>query len=139
MTFDEPANGGHVDGETGVDITGRVCGLADGQAVWLFEYDSFDHNLYLVYDPVVGRRPVAARDGGFAIHDGPIGDPGDERKAYEIIASVGDAKCRREIESRPADQDGNYVFDTLPDACRDVARVQSWKVSSCHGPTRRPR
>lgn len=124
VAFDKPENGQQVDGETGVDVTGTVCGLADGDTVWVFEFDSFDQNFYLVHDPVVGRRPIALRDGGFAIHDGPIGDDGDKGKAYEIVAVVGGSQCRREIGSKPADEAENYVFTRLPDDCRDVARVQ---------------
>ncbi|GAB1511148.1 hypothetical protein [Actinophytocola sp. KF-1] len=124
VVVDEPENGQEVDGTVGVAITGKVCGLMPGDTLWVFEFDPYDRNFYLVYDPAVGMRPVASRNGGFAIHDGPVGDPGDYRKRYEIVAAVGDQRCRREIESTAADQDGNYVFDTLPDGCRDITRVQ---------------
>jgi hypothetical protein len=124
VVIDKPANGQAVDGAVGVDVTGSACGLEDDETVWVFEHDPFDQNFYLVYDPAIGPRPVASRNGGFAIHDGPVGDAGDERKPYEIVAVVGNAGCREAIEDSPADEVGNHVFRTLPDGCRDSARVQ---------------
>ncbi len=123
VTIEKPVNGQEVDGVEGVDVSGSVCGLDAGATVWLFEYDSFDQTYYLAYDANVGQRPLKSGNGGFVIHDGPIGDPGDENKSYEIVAVVADEVCRREIESTPLDANGNYVFHPLPTGCRDAARV----------------
>jgi hypothetical protein len=76
------------------------------ETLWVFEYDPFDRKIMTRPTPLC------------------IGDAGDKRKPYEIIAVLGGAECRQGIESKPVDEDGNYVFPALSDGCRDVARVQ---------------
>jgi hypothetical protein len=124
VEINSPKAGEKVDGIAGTEVTGTICGLESGESVWLFEHDSYDENSYLVYDPNVGRRPVASQNGEFAIHDGPIGDPGDQLKQYSIIAVVASGQCRATITSKELDADGNYVFPSMPPGCKVADQVQ---------------
>jgi hypothetical protein len=118
VTLTEPQNGTEIDGLAGVPVKGRVCGLRSGESVWIFDYDAYDQNFYLVYDQNSGPRPVANRnDVEFVLVDQPIGDPGDKRKTYTIKAVVASAECEKKITRTPPDAEGNYVFHPLPDGC----------------------
>ncbi|MGW5715312.1 hypothetical protein ACWEVP_04035 [Amycolatopsis sp. NPDC003865] len=77
-----PSTGIEIDGIQGVKVSGTICGLTEGESVWLFDFDPYDQNYYLVYDPEVGPQPAAnSNDTEFAMLDHPIGDPGDRRKS----------------------------------------------------------
>jgi hypothetical protein len=118
VTLTEPENGAEIDGVAGVKVTGRVCALRPGESVWLFDYDAYDGNFYLVYDQNSGPQPVATRnDVSFVMLDQPIGDPGDKRKVYTIKAVVASDECGRKIAHTAPDVEGNYVFHPLPDGC----------------------
>lgn len=119
-----PKTGARVDGAKGTEITGVACGLASGEGVWIFEYDSFDKNFYLVYDANTGPRPVTEDSGDFTIFDGPIGDPGDRNKQYALIATVGTSRCQATIEDASPDENDNYVFRTIPADCKKTHQVQ---------------
>lgn len=124
VSIKTPDAGDRVDGGNGTVINGPVCGLSAGETVWVFEHDSFDKNYYLVYDPNVGVRPATSGNGQFAMPSGPIGDSGDKDKQYSIIAVVASSECGDSIVHRDADEDGNYVFESLPPGCENVDQVQ---------------
>src|SRR6266536_373308 len=118
VSLTEPDNGVEIDGVTGVKVKGTVCGLRQGESVWLFDYDAYDENFYLVYDQNSGPRPVATRnDVTFVMVDQPIGDPGDKRKVYTIKAVVASEACSKAITQTRPDAEENYVFHPLPDGC----------------------
>lgn len=118
VSLTEPENGAEIDGVVGVKVKGSVCGLRPGESVWLFDYDAYDQNFYLVYDPNSGPRPVATRnDVTFVMVDQPIGDPGDKQKVYTIKAVVASEGCGKKISETPPDPEENYVFHSLPDGC----------------------
>jgi hypothetical protein len=117
-----PQNGQQVNGQAGVEITGTACGLATNTG-WIFEYDAFDQNYYLVYDPNSGPQPIATNDGPFAILDKPIGDPGDSQKTYVLDAVLATPQCAAIIKAKQSDADGNYVFHPLPPGCQIVSHV----------------
>jgi hypothetical protein len=124
LTIESPEAGAKVDGATGTVIKGPVCGLSTGETVWVFEHDSYDNNYYLVYDPNVGLRSVTSGNGRFAVPSGPIGDPGDKDKQYTIVAVVASRQCGDAITNTDADEDENYVFESLPQGCESSDQVQ---------------
>ncbi len=121
-----PTTGAEIDGIQGVKVGGTVCGLGAEESVWLFDFDPYDQNYYLVYDPEVGPQAVAdSNDTEFAMLDQPIGDPGDQRKKYVITAVVATAACADELRKKKPDGEGNYVFHPLPPTCeiRDQRQI----------------
>jgi len=120
LTLTAPSNGQKVAGLVGVEVTGRACGLVDGEAAWVFEQDLYDQNFYLVYDRNIGPRAVLSGDGEFATLDKPIGDPGDDRKTYVIAAVLASSDCNRSIVAKRPDAYENYVFRPLPAGCKII-------------------
>jgi hypothetical protein len=113
-----PENGAEINGIDGVKVTGRTCDVRPGESVWLFDYDAYDKNSYLVYDQNSGPRPAATlNDVEFVVLDQPIGDPGDKHKTYTIRAVVANGECAKTITKAAADPEGNYVFPQLPAGC----------------------
>ncbi|MBM2621038.1 hypothetical protein JIG36_36615 [Actinoplanes sp. LDG1-06] len=91
FSFDAPANGQSVNGAVGVVVTGKSCDPDDDDRFgWLFEYDNEDQTYYSVSDiPLDGAE--------WAVMDGPIGDPGDERKTYRLVIVEGGKDCNQAL------------------------------------------
>ena len=112
-----PQAGQHVAGLKGVEVKGLACGLRSGESIWMVEFDAYDGNYYLVYNPDVGVHPVLSGNGSFAMEDQPIGDPGDDNKTYTISVILASKQCSTAIMAKRIDKDGNYTFKPLPAGC----------------------
>jgi hypothetical protein len=114
--FRAPVTGQPISGNTGVVVIGKTCGYdAREDHGWLFDFDPEDGTYYSVSD-----RPLGGRE--WALFDGPLGDPGDNRKKYSLVVFQADESCNRTLLEQIAKGDGETAFQQPPAGCTEEDR-----------------
>jgi hypothetical protein len=112
FAFTVPSSGQLINGDTGLVVTGTTCDPDDASG-WIFEYDPEDKTYYSV-----SERRVEGKEWG--VSDGPVGDPGDNRKNYRIVIVEGGDDCDRALITAVDGNDGwtSFKAPAIPVGCR---------------------
>jgi hypothetical protein len=114
--FKAPVTGQPINGMAGVVVIGKTCGYnAEDDHGWLFDFDPEDQTYYSVSDQPLGGRE-------WALFNGPIGDPGDERKRYALVVFQANEACNQALLAKIKEGEGETNFKQPPVGCTEQDR-----------------
>jgi hypothetical protein len=119
--IEEPVDAEGISARGGVVMRGSASGLAEGDTLWVFDYDPGRdwHYWFVNQQPI----KVDAAD-TWEIENKPIGADSDEiGTEYEIVLVVADENCGLKLRTPSPNPEGDLVLKSLPDGCRLVDSV----------------
>lgn len=117
LTITAPTNGLKIEnGGNGVEVDITACGLQQGDAGWLFDYDTGGET----YNLDGNGGPIVTSNGSATFNDSPIGDSGDINKNTKITLVLANSLCTQALNQIDFQ---NAAPTHLPSGCQIEAQV----------------
>lgn len=113
MEILSPTEGSRVNGDLGIVVHGRACGLKPDESIWLLDH-TLGEQYYVDYTNF--PRPLTVVNGRWSFRDKPFGDAGASNELVQIILVRADTACASTLATY-TDKAGDFALWHLPPGC----------------------